>query len=245
MGKAFEIVREFEVDATPEQVWDAFTTGAAGWLWPAEYEPRVGGAAGMGGVVTAWDPPHRLASRQEDPDGIEGLPQSLNELDTLIEPREGGRAWVRYVHSGIFTDNWDDQYDGANRHTDFYLHTLRQYLVHFTGLPATQSDVHGPKASMAKGSFEAAVRALGLDGAAEGDTVRVDLPGAGEADAVVDFRDEHFLGLRTGEAMYRVFGRDAWGGPVGIAVHDFAPGSAAGQERVKKAWQGWLQDVFA
>lgn len=45
MEKEFEIVREFEVDASPEQVWEAITTGTAGWLWPIEYEPRQGGAA--------------------------------------------------------------------------------------------------------------------------------------------------------------------------------------------------------
>lgn len=245
MGEKFEIVREFEVDASPGQVWEAITTGTAAWLWPLEYEPREGGAAGLGGEVVAWDPPHRLTSRQEDPGGIEGLPQSLNQVDNLIEPREGGRAWVRYVHSGIFTDDWDTQYDGANRHTDFYLHTLRQYLVHFPGRAAAHSDVQGPEASMKKGSFAAVGRALGLDGAAEGDTVRVDLPGAGPSEAVLDFRNEHFIGLRTGDAMYRFFGRDAWGGPVGIALHRFSADAASSQEQARKAWQSWLHGLYA
>jgi hypothetical protein len=246
MGKEFEIVREYEVAATPEQVWDAVTTGTGGWLWPMEFEPRVGGTAAGIGVITAWDPPHRLTTRVEDPDGIQGLPQTLNQLDHLIEPREGGRAaWVRYVHSGIFTGDWDDQYDGANRHTDFYLHTLRQYLLHFTGLPATHSDVQGPEASTKRGSFAAVGRALGVDGAAVGDTVRVDLPGAGPADAVLDYRDEHFLGLRTGDAMYRFFGRDAWGAPVGIALHRFAPDAPASQEQTRQAWSTWLDGLYS
>ncbi|MFA1547164.1 hypothetical protein [Actinomadura chokoriensis] len=244
MGREFEIVREYETEAAPEQVWEAITTGSAGWLWPMEFEPREGGSAGGGGVVTAWDPPHRLTSRVEDPDGIGGMPQTLNVLDTVIEPRAGG-AWVRYVHSGIFTGSWDDQYDGASRHTDFYLHTLRQYLTHFTGRAAVHSDVQGPEASMKPGSFAAAVRALGVDDAAEGDTVRVDLPGAGPVDAVLDFRNEHFVGLRTGDAMYRFFGRDAWGGPVGIALHRFAPDAAASRDQVQAAWKSWLDGLYA
>ncbi|MFB4310121.1 SRPBCC domain-containing protein [Actinomadura sp. GTD37] len=245
MGREFEIVREYETEASPEQVWDAVTAGTAAWLWPMEFEPREGGSAAGEGVITVWDPPHRLTSRAEDPDGLGGMPQTLNVLDHLIEPREGGGAWVRYVHSGIFTGAWDDQYDGASRHTDFYLHTLRQYLAHFTGLAAVHSDVQGPEASMKPGSFAAAVRALGLDGAAAGDTVRVDLPDAGPVDAVLDYRDEHFAGLRTGDAMYRVFGRDAWGGPVGIALHRFGPDAAASRERAREAWQSWLDGVYA
>src|SRR4051812_1466067 len=121
MSKEFEIVREFEVDAGPEQVWDAITTGTGGWLWPMEYEPKEGGAAPYGGTVTVWEPPHRMTARVED---VEGIPQqTFNQLEHVIEPREGGGSWVRYVHSGIFVEDWDNQYDGAGKHTDFYLHT--------------------------------------------------------------------------------------------------------------------------
>ena len=31
-------------------------------------------------------------------------------------------------HSGILADEWEDQYDAIGAHTDFYLHTLGQYL---------------------------------------------------------------------------------------------------------------------
>ncbi|WP_131738323.1 SRPBCC family protein [Actinomadura roseirufa] len=244
MGKEFEIVREFEVDAAPEQVWDALTTGTAGWLWPMEYEPREGGAAPAGGVVTDWDPPHRLAARGEWPEAATG--QSLNRLDQLIEPREGGRAWVRWVHSGIFVDDWDNQYDAAARHTDFYLHTLVQYLTRFQGRPVTHSGVQGPEASRARGSFEAVVRALGLGaGVSAGDETRVDLPGTGPADVVVDYRDELFVGLRTGDAMYRFFGRDAFGAPVAVVVHQFAADAAETQKATQRAWQGWLDRLYS
>jgi uncharacterized protein YndB with AHSA1/START domain len=245
MGREFEIVREYETGASPEQVWEAVTTGTGAWLWPMEFEPRVGGAAGGVGTVTAWDPPRRLTTRAEDPAGLGGMPQTLNVLDHRIEPREGGGAWVRYVHSGIFTGDWDDQYDGAARHTDFYLHTLRQYLEHFTGRTAVHSDVQGPAASMQKGSFAAAVKALGIDGAAQGDTVRVDVPGTGPVEAVLDYRTEYFAGLRTDDAMYRLFGRDAWGGPVGIALHRFAPDAAATRDAAQEAWRSWLEGVYA
>jgi uncharacterized protein YndB with AHSA1/START domain len=243
--KAFEIVREFEVDATPEQVWEAITTGTAGWLWPMEYEPREGGAAPFGGTVTAWDPPHRLTGRVEAPEGLDGIPQTLNQLDHTIEPREGGRrAWVRYVHSGIFTDDWETQYDGANKHTDFYLHTLGQYLVHFAGRPAVFASADGPAASTAADAFEVVRRGLGLaEDVSEGARVRVEVPGLGPADAVVDYRNAYFIGLRTDDAMYRFFGRNHFGAPVGVSVHQF--GAGADPKETERAVQDWLAGLFA
>ena len=146
MSKEFEIVYEFEVDATPEQVWDAITSGTGGWLWPMEFdgEKRVGP---FGSTLTNFDPPHRLTALTEDV----GFPtQSLNQIDETIEPRDDGRrAWVRYVHSGIFTDDWDNQYDGARKHNAFYLHTLREYVVHFAGRPVAFATLNGPDASTA------------------------------------------------------------------------------------------------
>ncbi|MGD1218180.1 SRPBCC domain-containing protein [Streptomyces krungchingensis] len=240
MSKEFEIAREYEVDATPEQVWDALTTGTGGWLWPMEFdgERRVGP---FGSTLTNWDPPHRLTSRSEDV----GFPtQSLNQLDNTIEPRdEGRRAWVRYVHSGIFTDDWDNQYDGASKHTDFYLHTLRQYLTHFAPRPVAFTTLNGPEASQASDAFTVVGRALGLsDDTAEGAKVAARGPGGRTLDAAVDYRNPYFIGLRTDDALIRFFGRNHWGAPVGISVHDFAADADPGRDEA--AWQGWLNGVF-
>jgi hypothetical protein len=54
-----------------------------------------------------------------------------------VEKPVGGRSFRvghrlrSYVHSGIFADSSDQQYDGASRHTDFYPHTLGPYLQPF------------------------------------------------------------------------------------------------------------------
>src|SRR5205814_7947011 len=80
-----------------------------------------------GAPIVTWDPPHRLVIRMESPDG------TFNALDYAVEARDGGTAHLRYVHSGILADGWEDQYDAIDGHTDFYLHTLRQYLEHFNG----------------------------------------------------------------------------------------------------------------
>ncbi|MBG0856264.1 SRPBCC domain-containing protein [Streptomyces spinoverrucosus] len=245
MSKEFEIAREFEVDATPEQVWEAVTAGTGGWLWPMEApEPREGGKGPFGSTITAWDPPHRYTNRVEDVEGI--AEQTVNQLDYTVEPRdEGRRAWVRYVHSGIFVDDWDNQYDGAAKHTDFYLHTLREYLTRFGGRPVVAfAAFDAPEASKAPDALAAVGRALGLaEDTAEGARVQARGPEGQLLDAVVDFRNPYFIGLRTEDAMIRFFGRNHWGYPVGMAVHDFAP--AADADAAESAWQGWLKGVFS
>ncbi|KFG05016.1 SRPBCC family protein [Streptomyces scabiei] len=245
MPKEFEIAREFEVDATPAEVWEAVTAGTGRWLWPMEApEPRVGGKGPFGSDVIAWDPPHRYTNRVEDVEGISE--QTLNQLDYTIEPRdEGKRAWVRYVHSGVFVDDWDNQYDGAAKHTGFYLHTLRQYLTHFGGRKVTAFiTFDGPEASGGTDALAVVERALGLaDDTEEGARVQVEGPGGRLVDVVVDYRDPYFIGLRTDDALIRIFGRNHWGHRVGMSVHGFAPGADA--EVGEAAWKGWLNGVFS
>jgi hypothetical protein len=235
-GRGFAIERETEFQASPEDYWDAITNGNAGWLWPTPPpEPKVGGSAGLG-TVEAWEPSRHLVVRMEGPDGW------FNQLEHVIEAREGGTTWVRYVHSGVFVENWDSQYDGASQHTDFYLHTLGQYLLHFTRRPALWVNVDAPESSVS-GGFTTLLGEAGLADAKPGDHARLNLPGLAEITGVVDYRAAHFLGVRTEDAMYRVFGRDAFGAPVGVAVHLFSP--TADASAVEQALRAWLTGIFA
>jgi hypothetical protein len=238
MAKEFEIAREGEQPTTPEEYWDAITTGTGAWLWPMEFEPRVGGAAAFGGTVTVWDPPHHFVTRVEGENGW------FNQLEHVVEGRDGGKTFFRYVHSGIFVDDWDNQYDGANKHTDFYLHTLGQYLRYFSRRPVTYASADGPKASTTPDAFEVLGRALGLRaGMAQDDEVRVTVPGVGSLDAVVDYLNPNFIGLRTDNGLYRFFGRNAFGAPVGLTAHLFSTDVDA--EKTQQAWQSWLNEVYA
>ena len=168
----------------------------------------------------------------------------FNALEFIIEARDGGTAVLRYVHSGIMTEDWDNQYDSADQHTDFYLHTLGQYLRYFDGRPVTYVAAEGPDASKAPGSFDALRGALGLAGpGAAGDPVRLTLPGLDPLEGVVNYATPNFLGVRTDDGLYRFYGRNAFGMPVGLAHHLFAAG--VNREKTELAWRTWLDGLYA
>ncbi len=111
-------------------------------------------------------------------DGPDGW---FNQLEHILEPLEGGRAKLHYVHSGIFAENWDEQYDGASKHTEFYLHTLGQYLQYFDGKPVVFTDIQAPASSQTVDGFVQLKKALNVDGVAAGTAVDVDVDGVGAA----------------------------------------------------------------
>jgi hypothetical protein len=239
----FECRREIELPATPDQVWAAIATpeGNASWLFPSPIAPGQGSTSPDGSTTTAWDPPRHFAVRTEQGDWF-------NFLEFLIEGRQGGTTLLRYVHSGIFVDDWDTQYDAVQQHTDFYLHTLGQYLRYFSGRTATYigggpGGLQGPPASAVPGSFQRLKRALGLaETVTEGEAAALAPRGLPPLQAVVDYVRPNFLGLRTADGLYCFFGRDAFGAPVGVSIHLFA--DAVDAEQTAQAWQAWLDGAF-
>ena len=214
----FECKREVVLPADPDRVWEAIATteGVTAWQFPIP-------VPGAGDTGTTWDPPHHFGVRMEQGEWF-------NALEYVIEGRDGGTSVLRYTHSGIFMDDWDNQFDAVQQHTDFYLHTLGQYLEYFDGRPAIYI---GDRHRRPPGS-----RALGTGGrlrppavppsawsadVAEGQeiTLPVDLPGP--VAGVVDYATANFLGIRTSNALYRFFGRNAFGMPVGMSIHIFDP----------------------
>ena len=235
MPPEFECRREVELPATPEEVWEAVATkaGNAAWLFPNDVDPAD---------ASVWDPPRHFATRQEQGDWF-------NALECVIEGREGGTSVLRYVHSGIFVDDWDTQYDAVQQHTDFYLHTLREYLEHFRGRSATYigdlpQGIQGPPSSAGPDGFKRLLEALELGAhVSEGDSVRLTPNGLEAIDAVVDYRRPNFMGIRTADALYCLFGRNAFGAPVGMSIHSFAEGVDA--EKIKQAWEKWMAESLA
>lgn len=232
MAKEFEVRREVVLPAGPQDVFAAVTEATAAWMFPTGDVPAD--------AVTVSDPPGRFAVRVEGEDGW------FNALEYDIRPREADGSVLRYTHNGTFPDDdgWDDRYDSCSRHTDFYLHALGQYLRHFNGRPATFVGVQAPPASVSPDAFEVVLDELHLDKEVRvGDRLSVELDEIGVLEAEVDYRSPQFLGLRSREGLIRFFGRNTFGGPVGVTLHLFADDAdRAGTER---AWQRWLDGLYA
>jgi uncharacterized protein YndB with AHSA1/START domain len=248
MPHEFEIARELEVDATPEQVWEAVSTGP-GWdswfMGRNEIEPGEGGAVrwSIGGftatsTITAWDPPKRFVSRgDEGPDG------SLHQFDYQIEPREGGGSSIKYVHSGLLGgDDWETEYAAMNEGDPMYLQKLAEYVTYFSGRFATPIDAHGPNVPDREQAFAVMRAGLGLSGnVAEGDRVRLTPDGFTPIEGVVDCVSPSFLGVRTSDALYRfIYGFD---GSVMIGHHLFTAG--VDQRQAEQEWASWLDRLFS
>ena len=239
MSKEFEVRREVALPGTPEQIFAAVTRETAAWMFPVEQAPGVGGLGPEDPKVKVWNPPEHVSIRVDGPGGF------FNALDYLIEAREGGTAYLRYVHSGVLMqDDWEDQYDGIGAHTDFYLHSLGEYVHYFAGRPVEFLAAAGPAASSKAGSIDALKAALGISSASKvGDQITLSVPGIARIEAEIDYLTPHFVGLRDSGALYRFFGREAFGGTVDLAHHLF--GAKADPAKATAAWQGWLNGVYA
>ena len=134
MSREFEISKEIELASGPEQVWDAIATGPGISSWfmgPHEIDPAVGGKIKLTvgefseqSTITAWDPPKHLAYKTEP--GEDG---SFHAMEYLLEARDGGSTVLRFVHNGIVSGDWGDEYVAMTGYGwNFYLHTLQQYV---------------------------------------------------------------------------------------------------------------------
>ncbi len=87
------------------------------------------------------------------------------------------------------------------------------------------------------------LRALGPDDApAVGERLKLNLPGAGPVEGVVDYVRPPFLGLPTSDVLYRFHGRMPIGLPIAVAAYVYGrPVDCAG---LKDAWTAWLAGVF-
>jgi uncharacterized protein YndB with AHSA1/START domain len=245
MPRKFELRKEIEVDASPEQVWQAIATGPGitSWFAPHEVEPREGGTVRLTlgewtseSTITTWDPPRRFAVRgQPAEDG------SVQAFEFLVEGREGGSTVLRFVHS-FLGDNWEGEYEAFGRGWDMYLHTLAQYLTHFAGRAPTFVTAAGPPVPSQESAWATLLSGLGLAAeVTQGERVRLTPEGLAPVEGVIDYLDPPaFLGLRTSDGLYRFHVR-----PDAVAVGHHLFAGEVEHKQADRAWQVWLTELFA
>jgi uncharacterized protein YndB with AHSA1/START domain len=248
MGHEFEVRDEAELDATPEQVWQAIATGPGIDSWYMgrnEVEPGEGGKVGttFGGhtsesTVTGWEPLRRFAydsGKAEDGRFI--------AFDFLIEGRERGSTVLRLVTSGFLPgDDWEAEYDAMTKGGQMFFRTLVEYLTWFPGRTATPVSAFGPPVGDWERAWAALHRALELTApVSEGDRVRFTPDGLEPIDGVVYFVNPHTLGVRSGDGLYR-FLRGFYQDAMIVMTHVFAE---VDQEMSERAWRSWLAGLFA
>jgi uncharacterized protein YndB with AHSA1/START domain len=250
MGHEFEVDKEIELPATPDQVWEAIATGPGVDSWfmgRNEIEPREGGATLMTlggfsepGTVTAWEPGRRFAFRgEENPeDG------TFMAFEYLIEGRAGGSTVLRLVHNGILGEDWEDQYDAIGTGDLMYLRKLAAYLGHFPGRVSTYNMfLPGPQVTDKARVWSAFAGAFGVPATAgAGDRGRLAVSGLEPVEAVVEFAERpSYLGARTADGLYAFI--HGYKDTVVAEYHDFS--AAVDEKDMERAWQAWLTQAFA
>jgi uncharacterized protein YndB with AHSA1/START domain len=246
VGHEFELTDRFEVDATPEQVWDAIATGPGITSWFMGRNEVDGGVGGTvktafgdfepSSAITSWDPLERLVHGTEPaPDG------RFVAYEFLIEARSGGSTVLRTVTSGFLPgDDWEDEFEAMTSGTELFFRTLVEYLNRFAGRKAVPLTVFGPMIADWDTAWLTLGRELGLAGRPEtGDRVRLSTGSMSTVDGEVYLANAQTVGIRTADAFLR-FVR-GFRGPMVAMHHLFGDADPAKQEKI---WADWLARVF-
>jgi uncharacterized protein YndB with AHSA1/START domain len=229
-----------ELDASPEQVWEAIATGPgiATWFVPHTVEPGAGGAVtahfGEGfdatGRVTAWEPGTRFAY------GAGG-----QAFEFLVEGRDGGGTVLRFAQSGFADEGWEQEYDSLDKGWDLFFVNLRAYLEHFAGQPVRNALAMAFTPDRAAEVWPVLHAALGLAGhPAVGDEVTLDGPQS--ISGVVDVASPEFLGVRSAHGLHRI-GAEGDAG-CGVSAYHYFYGEPVDDGAITAAWQAWLTGLF-
>jgi uncharacterized protein YndB with AHSA1/START domain len=249
MTHEFEVRESIEIDATPEQVWEAIATGPGIDSWfmgHSEIEGREGGRTSMSmgemtatGTVDVYEPGRRFkyTSDKNPEDG------TFMAFEYLLEGREGGSTVLRFVHNGFLAGDWEAEYDALRVGDGMYLRKLAAYLKYFADRTSTFNlFAPGPQVPDAGRVWAAFKDALGLKGeVSPGDPIRVSVEGLPPAEGFLVWAEKGFMGARTDTGLYMLL----HGYQDTVVVEHHAYTDDVDGEQLQNAWQGWLNSAFA
>ncbi|GLY77380.1 hypothetical protein Airi01_056470 [Actinoallomurus iriomotensis] len=185
-------------------------------------------------TITAWEPGERLAFREDSPDG------TFTACEYLLEGRDGGSTVLRFVHSGILSDDWDAEYYDSMKAGDLmYLKQLAAYLKYFPGRHATRNlFLVGPAVPDNERVWSRFAAALSLTGEMnQGAPVRLNVPGLPATDGVVEFLGTpYFVGVRTPHGIHLLI--KGYRNTLVVGYHGFS--ADEDEKEIESAWRSWL-----
>ena len=244
MSREFEVTREIDLPAGPDDVWDRDHRRLSCLDVPNRHgDPRGHYAAGG---RARQDLESTEPARGQEPN----RPMAPSTRSTIRSRREMAAPPIFDTSTAGSSPT-----AGRTNTTRSALiptstsHPLGQYLEHFNGREVTyvgqpSSGIEGPESAGAADSMDTLRAALGISAdAGVGDPVKASLGDAGELDGVIDYSTPEFLGVRTEDGLIRFFGRNHYGGVVGMSAHLFASQvDAAAREAALKSW---LDGIYA
>lgn len=246
----YRAVVEVEVPGTPEQIWELIATGPGveTWFVPAEVDTGPGGRyvthhgsfGASEGVISAWEPPYRIAYDEPDWQGPD-TPVPTWNTEILVEAASGDTCVVR-LSSGFLAggDGWHDDIDQTLGGWTDAFRNLSRYLTHFAGLGVTtllvQQELPGTT------SFDV-VAAAGLRAGLPGDVV-ASAPPAPALSGVLEHLDDDAVVVRTAEPVDGIaqLVTMRYGGQSLAMIHWYLYGEhgPAVRDRELPAWSAWL-----
>ncbi|WP_214414478.1 hypothetical protein [Sphaerisporangium fuscum] len=122
-----------------------------------------------------------------------------------------------------------------------YLHTLDQYLTHFPGQFALVIFTARPQVGGSGPAWSVLHQGLGLTGeVVQGDRVRLTPEGFDPIEGVADYVVPGFLGVRTGNGLYRFI--QGVNDTIVVGHHIFS--NEVDPRKAEQAWQDWLTKLF-
>jgi uncharacterized protein YndB with AHSA1/START domain len=244
MGREFDVPREAELAADPEEVWEAIATGPGIDSWFMGATEVEGGEGGLvrtafGGYtpeasITAWEPGRRFAYRADGDDG------RFVAYEFLIEGRAGAGTVLRTVTSGFLPgDDWEDELEAMRAGGELFHATLVSYLTCFRGRTARPITAFGAPIDDWRSTRRALLDALGLADDRPGATVSVRPDGLPPLDGVVYASNGDTIGIRSPDAMYRFL--RGFRGPLIASHHLF--GVTPDVDELQRRWERWLLTV--
>ncbi len=239
MGHEFELPQEALVEATPEEVWEAISTGPGIDSWFMGRNEVAGGvvSTAFGGMdlpastVTTAEPPHRFAHTSGTAEDGRFV-----AYEFLIEGRDRASTTVRMVTSGFLPgDDWDTEFEAMAGGLAMFFATLVEYLGHFAGRTATPLTEFGPPITDWPRAWEILYAELGHPSA--GDKVRFAPDGLAPVEGIVYHLGPQTLGVRSDDALYRFL--QGMGGTMIASHHLFGA-----TENQSPAWHAWLHRLY-